>query len=146
MQPDNKQALIEYVRECEQRSGKPTALKEAVRWGLINEVNRLLDSGCDINSHVPPNDVTPLMLATSVSMAKHLVKRGADINATDSSGRTPLIWYLLGFQRVRSAKSYVQTMIDLGADVSITSSTGENAYNLALEKYGEEVAALMIIA
>jgi uncharacterized protein len=143
MKPDNRQALIEMVHLVEKKHGGAVALGEAVRWSLTKEITRLLDAGVAVDARIPPNDSTPLMLANKPAVAKMLVTRGADVNARDMNGRTPLHCFLLALFKPKIAKDYLAALVELGADVAVVSNEGEIPTALAMGKYGEEVASLL---
>lgn len=138
----NKEKQIQLIRSFEQRGYAAIALGEAARWGFLDETQRLLDAGVDVNSR-KENGVTPLMLANTVKIAKLLIDRGADVNARDNEGTTPLIWFLLGLAHKRTAEKYIRTLLEAGADVRPENKQGQTAYALAERKYGPEIAKLL---
>jgi ankyrin repeat protein len=72
--------------------GGKTALHYAARDGHLSTVQVLLDAGAVLEDR-DPNDITPLLYAVSndrVEVAKFLIGRGADVNAIDWYGRSPL--------------------------------------------------------
>jgi ankyrin repeat protein len=72
--------------------GGKTPLHYATRDGYLDVVRELLDAGAAIDDR-DPNDITPLLMAASndrVAVARFLIARGADIQAVDWYGRTPL--------------------------------------------------------
>ena len=59
----------------------------------IEGLRQLLDLGLDINTSYDTNDDTPLMVAVrkgKTEMVKLLLERGAKVNVTDWSDKTPL--------------------------------------------------------
>ncbi|MGC9317510.1 MAG: ankyrin repeat domain-containing protein, partial [Armatimonadota bacterium] len=90
---------LEQVRELLDEGADPNDIPEeqfgALHWaalrGHVEVATLLLDSGADINRRAI--GVTPLSLATESGhreMIELLVARGADIEAGDASGGTPL--------------------------------------------------------
>jgi ankyrin len=72
--------------------GGKTALHYAARDGHLSTVQVLLDAGAAIEDR-DPNDITPLLYATSndrVEVARLLIARGADVKAVDWYGRSAL--------------------------------------------------------
>ena len=73
--------------------GGLTALHHAARQGSVEAVKALLDGGADINDATVVDHTTPLLLATingQFDVAKLLIERGANVNATSTAGATPL--------------------------------------------------------
>lgn len=138
----NKQVDIRRIRLFEQHGDLVTALGEAVRFGLVDEILRLVENGVDVNSR-KENGVTPLMLANTPKIAKLLIDRGADVNARDDEGRTPLLWFLLGLSGKRTAEKYIRTLLAAGADLRVQTLDGRTAQALAEKKYGPEIAKLL---
>jgi ankyrin repeat protein len=75
-----------------------------------------------------------------VQMVRDLLKAGANVNAQDSRGLTPLMFAV---SAENQKAEIVQTLIAAGADVNIRSATGETALDWA-EKFGypEVITAL----
>src|SRR5436190_13843470 len=70
------------------------AFLERVKSGDTNSVNLFLTAGMDANTKYEAK-TTPLMVACLFERAetiKALLNRGADVNAKDDIGRTPLIY------------------------------------------------------
>lgn len=145
MVPDNNAAIKEVIRLLEESRGADVALGEAVRWSVKPEIKRLLSQGVYVDSRLPPNNITPLMLASSPEVARLLVKHGADINAVDREGRTPLLCFLQGLQSPAKARRYIGELIRLGADVKIASAEGLLPMDEARSKYPDEVLELLAI-
>lgn len=143
MKPQNEKAIREVIHLTEERKGSGAALIEAVRWSISDEVLRLLDAGIDVDTRSPETQTTPLMAATDPKIAELLVKRGADVNAVDASGRTPLVWYLKGLNKKSAAKKYVRALLSLGARVPCDLNEEESPFIHAREKYGEEIVELL---
>lgn len=73
-------------------AGGKTALHYAARDGHLSTVKVLLDAGAVLEDR-DPNDITPLIYAASndrVEVARLLIERGANVNAIDWYGRSPL--------------------------------------------------------
>lgn len=141
--PDNRRTLVDIIHKTEKLHGRATALGEAARWSLTEEVKRLLADGVPVDSRIPPHEVTPLMLASQPSMARLLVKHGADINARDNQGRTALIWFLLGSFPPGVRYKYVKALLALGADRYLASLDGISPVDIAKEKGCHELSELL---
>lgn len=81
-------------------------------------VELLLRNGMDVNSRVGPAAPILTLVADPKTM-KLLISHGADINAVDATGETPL-HYTCYFSR-EEAK---QVLLDAGADTTIVSKEG----------------------
>lgn len=141
----NDRVLVQLIRDFERTRGAGMALAEAARHGLLAEVTRLLDAGTDVDAR-DESLVTPLMLACyagRTSVAKLLVERGANVNATDAKGWTPLMSLMGGLQREATIAAIVKLLLKAGADPSIRSPDGVTALDLAREKYGDRVCDLL---
>jgi hypothetical protein len=77
-----------------QAQDRNSALIDASKKGDLQEVNRLLTEGADVNAK-GSNGVTALMAASElgqVEVVKTLLDKGADTKAKDLKGQTALIW------------------------------------------------------
>jgi hypothetical protein len=87
-------------------------------------------SKADIDSHTKENQITPLMFASRNYKAlavKHLLKRGADVNAVDNDNATAVIHAC----RV-GALNVVKTLVEEGkADVTVIDKMGCSALDEA---------------
>src|SRR5262249_15366349 len=70
----------------------PAELAKAIRDGDLKAVHAQLDAGVDVNAR-DADENTPLLLAavyTGPECVELLLKKGADVNAKNKSGVTPL--------------------------------------------------------
>jgi len=91
---------------------------------MEGQVRSAIEKGADVNYAIPPDGVTPLMRAISMSeysLAKMLVEKGADINAVDKNSRSVLI-YACDHQ----SREFVKLLIDNGLDLK--SAGGRNGF------------------
>src|SRR5687768_9104468 len=69
-------------------------LSFAACWGRITTAEFLLSKGAQINNRARPDGDTPLHRAVvcckGAEMIRYLVANGADVNATNSKGLTPI--------------------------------------------------------
>jgi ankyrin repeat protein len=92
----------------------------------INTVEKLIQQGMSVNARGPaPLYLTPLFCATysaNLPVIQLLVRRGADVNVTDSIGGTPLI-----FAARYNDFCLVKFLIANGASVDATTAKGATA-------------------
>jgi ankyrin repeat protein len=94
MKQYNKEVMQKVVLTLRAKQGFASALGEAVRWSLVESVQELLAEGNDVDSPKEPNQSTALMLVSDPKIAKLLIEAGANPNARNKLGVTPL-WALL---------------------------------------------------
>lgn len=97
----------------------PKNFEELLEKGDIEKLKSVFDT-CDVNARGGYGKQTALAFDNCPqSLAKWLMKNGADIEACDTWGNTPL------HERSRSRKGKIKCLIELGADVnSKTASIG----------------------
>lgn len=121
----------------------PTPLIGAVMGNNTEAVQRLLDSGMNPNEGRFIGGRTALFFAVmhrNRALVDLLIAKGADINQTDDSGSTPLMW--AAYDENGDA-ALVNLLIAKGADVSASNKAGETALAWALRRgYTPVVEAL----
>jgi ankyrin repeat protein len=84
--------LLEYDLDIQALdSDKISALDTAVKFKRKDVVQLCIEKGLDLNTTQRRSGILPLLLAScfgDIEMAELLLKHGADLNATDSSGIT----------------------------------------------------------
>ena len=86
------------------------------------KIERLFQSGVDINTQHSNSGTTVLMIASSYyyydDMVEFLLNKGADVNLKDSEGKTALLW--------ASSNSFpnAKILVAKGADVYIAANDG----------------------
>ena len=92
-------------------------------------VSLLVESGADVNKRADTRErTTPLfeaVHASNVQSVEYLLQRGADVNARDAIGQTPL----MAFPGGRSERNYqiAEILLKAGADPNVESNTGMTA-------------------
>lgn len=96
-----------------------------------------------------------LLTAASYGYSKtmqYLVRRGADPNAQDQDGLSPLMWVIvrasstLAEGNEESIKSDVVFLLEHGADPNLKDNDGENLLQFAIDYGLNEIANLLIKA
>ncbi len=112
----------------------------------IQVVNFLLTQKAEVDFNRTLDEDTPLMRAAFVyhiKIAKALLFAGANINATDNQGRTPLMWAAMG----AGYEGYVEMialLIKQGANVNATSDNGMTALMFAVEQENIDIARYLL--
>lgn len=141
---NNARTTTQLIKVVEQRDGPNIALFEAVRWSHVQEVKRLIAAGVDVEFRHPHNCITPLMVCSSRDIAKLLIASGADVNAIDALGRTPLLAFLLVRNTKRKATSYCRSLIGMGANPNLGSFRDTDTLSWAASKHGEDFRNLLL--
>ena len=107
---------------------KAAPLHDAARDGNLDEVNRLIATGADVNAKEDKYGVvwTPLHFACNhghEDVIKALLAAGADVDAKDEGGWTPLHWS----QNV----DVVSALLAAGADVDAKDNNGKTPLHLS---------------
>jgi hypothetical protein len=123
---------------------KDSALHVAAAGYRVEIAKLLLDAGADPNSALNHRRSGPLHYAADgyivgklwneknqVAMIRLLLKAGAQINAQDKNGATPLHRAV----RTRCAAA-VQCLLEAGADAAIKNKPGSTAFHLAVQNTG----------
>ena len=118
----------------------PAELFKVIRAGDLKAVSAQLDAGVDVNAR-DADDNTPLLLVavyTGPDCVELLLKRGADVNAVNKLGVTPLH---------RAATNYekAKLLVDAGANVKVTTKSGRTPLTLAAHKYGNSKTVKLLL-
>jgi ankyrin repeat protein len=113
----------------------------ALRRGDVDAVAAALDRGIDLRGRYSENEETLLHLATwrgQRDVAALLLERGAEIEARDKFGRTPLFMAAQFGQR-----NVAQLLIERGADVNAADRSGRTPLQAAVNAGHGDVADLL---
>lgn len=102
-------------------------------------IESLLNAGVDVNK-MTSTKTPPLRLATTKEAAAMLIAKGADIDAKDNEGNTPLFYTI-----IKDRLEVASELIEAGADVNTTHKYGYTPLGLAVGK-GQEEFALQLLA
>ena len=104
----------------------------------LDSVSLLLDHGVSVDTHMPLHLTVYSWGPGSDALVRLLVARGADLDAKDTSGTTPLLM-AAGFLRARA----VNTLLALGANVNAKDASGISPLRRALRgDYGQNMAVI----
>jgi ankyrin repeat protein len=121
--------------------------------GTVHQVEEVLSCGADVNARFQ-GGMTALMAAgcledrrdrktgittTRAEVVRSLIRNGADVNATNERGDTPLT---LNARR-HGAGAIIRALVEAGADTSAKNGEGKNAFFLAWD--GRNFNALKVL-
>lgn len=113
-------------------------LHEAAIWGNYGTIKVLIAFGADVNFRKEPEiSRTSLHAAASNGHAKvcsYLIDKGADLNATDATGNTPLMLAVKNHE----SKAY-KVLLKAGADTTPVNNKRKTALMIA-EEYNNQAA------
>ena len=118
------------------RNGE-TALSLAAYRGKLHFVQRLVDSGADVNLYGWP----PLIYSAfngHTAVAEYLLKKGAEVNATTENGSTALL-FAARFGHIE----VVELLLLNKADPNIANERGATAIDWALKTDNTDIADLL---
>ena len=94
-------------------------LHDAVKNRNLEEVNRLIAAGADVNAKEDEFGATPLHFASRDYIVEALLAAGANVNAKDNNGHTPL-----HLASVNSLNDIAAVLLIAGADVNARNNSG----------------------
>ena len=116
------------------RGGNPAEMEKAIKNNDIDKVRNLIEEGEDVNQKitlflVPKSLLTIAILDRKPEIVKLLIEKGANVNETDGSNKTPL------FIAIETAESdnIVNILLKNGADVNHKDINGETPLFLAIK-------------
>jgi ankyrin repeat protein len=112
------------------------ALLDAAWDGNIEAVKQHLDAGANVNAK--EDGETPLHMAAlsgPKEVAELLIAKGADVNAKDEDGVTPLHW--------TETEEIAELLIAAGADVNAMDNSGDTPLDTAIRRKRPETADLL---
>lgn len=158
--PSMIDALVKRGAGVETRApGGFTPLAIALEEKKFDAANALIDRGANVNEAVGKKKITPLMVAASerppenrsqrllqkldsISIARELLKHGADANAKTTDGATPLM-----IAAARDNAPMIGLLLQSGAKPDAKNIEGDTAYNIALKnENGSALRLLQVFA
>lgn len=148
---DNKNAIVKMLLDTKKFSKDTlnSALLETISYGTNSGIIRMMkEAGADINHKDNDNyGATLLMKSVKISNAnpdfvQDLINMGANVNARNNYGETPLM-YACGYYSGVNA-SVVKVLLDAGAYVNTSDNYGETPLMYAA-KYGTPQVVGMIL-
>lgn len=116
-------------------------LNAAVAQGDLSEVQKLVNSGADVNSTDAVDGRGALFTAvadTHIEVAKYLISKGAAINTQDKLGMTPLHAAVLANQQ-----AMVALLLEKKALTNIRDNDGKTALDIANHAGNMEIVTLL---
>ena len=108
--------------------------------GKIEEVERILDKGIDVNS--VGDDGTPVLTMAAISnqteIIELLLNRGADVNAANDKGDTPT--HGAAFFGAIDA---LEMFIDAGADLNTRNAIGQSPLDVCSEEWNQDIRGIV---
>lgn len=138
----NEKAIDRFIEDLLATEGRRvTGFTEAARWGRIEVIEDLLDSGMQVDA-TDEFGRTALILAAmggQLEVMQFLIERGSDVNfRAQESGMTPLLALLATLHSEAVYYSGTEFLIEAGANISIFDSTGKTTYDWAKQRVSEE--------
>ena len=123
--------------------GGTPALVLALTKGNMNIINKLIDTGAEVNRPQYPQGVTPLMIVSSYSsdyegIFDKMIRAGADVNQR-ANGDVTALMQATG----KGNYSVVQKLINAGAEVNVKNDRGYSALYVARAKGYTDIVKIL---
>lgn len=139
----------DLIRDRAPKTDSTTALFDAIAGGETAKTSALLTAKPFLVFFRLPDGSTPLHIASlwgTLGAAQELAKRGADINARDGRGLTPLHYALKNptARFLRRSRNIATFLIEKGAGVNISTPEGDTALHFAARAADAELCNLLL--
>ena len=122
------------------------SLIHAVRYNDIESVRTLIQSGVNVDGWSPPNAYRrPLHLAITMGrldMVELLIANGANVNAIDNHGETPL--HMAAYYATAFNRDIVEFLLENDANVNAVNNNGETPLHNAAYRGHYDIGALLV--
>jgi len=116
-----------------------SAIHLAADTGDLAKLKSLIEAGADVNAKEEKGGRTPLFVAGDSEVARFLIAQGANVNATDKAGWTPL--HSACFN---GNKNKVELLLAKGADINAKGNNGETPLYLAFVLRHRDLVELLL--
>lgn len=147
--------LSNFTKILEKLKARPEGVNEPDRYGRtliayarsVSIAQVLVALGANIHYRdqllrTPLHHISPSPDKSAEPVVKYLIEQGADINAVDKDGATPLITACLN----KTGNHFVPLFIEDGADVNITDKQGNTALHYACRNYSPDAIQALCAA
>jgi len=124
--PETARVLLEHGADVKAENGR--ALADAIGHGCTDLAIQLVKHGADVRAKsaggsVPLNvSATTCRTMDELELPRLLLARGADPNALDSDGMTPLIHLVTRWERTENGRAFLELLVAHGANVNLRDS------------------------
>uniref|UniRef100_A0A8C5WD73 Fibronectin type III and ankyrin repeat domains 1 n=1 Tax=Leptobrachium leishanense TaxID=445787 RepID=A0A8C5WD73_9ANUR len=119
-----------------------TAMHWAADGGHLNIIQWMIDDGCEVDVKDHSSQWTPLMRVSAITgytdVARCFIMAGANVNAKDSDGKTPLM-----IATLNNHVGLVRLLVEKGADRSIKNEYGISIIDMAKAFNRQNVADIL---
>ena len=129
------------IKEQQSQQPKPRSIHYAAMIGDINSLEEFLKAGVEVNARDKFSSSTPLHFAEQKEIAQILIAKGADVNATNKAGITPLMCTMMG---QGDCKEVAEILIANGANINAKDSAGRTPLHIAILNGQPDMVMLLL--